>query len=166
MNLNKVFIIGRLTADPQLKTTPNGQSVATFSIATNRVWNDKNGAKQEETEFHNIVVWGRQAEVAGKFLMKGSETIIEGRIKTRTWQDKEGQNRRTTEIICEALQLGARPGNIGGGWQGGSNTASSRPPAPKEESSNDNQVAKVEELPTIDMDDTPPAGINDDDLPF
>ncbi len=117
MNLNKIFVLGRLTNDPQLKTIPSGQSVATFSVATNRVWFDKAGSKQEETEYHNVVVWGRQAEVASQFLIKGSLVLIEGRIKTRTWQSKEGQNRKTTEIISERMQLGPRPsgatGNVG-----------------------------------------------------
>lgn len=108
MNLNKAFILGRLTADPQLRTTPSGQSVGNFSIATNRVWNNKSGAKQEETEFHNVVVWGRQAEIANQFLVKGSLVLIEGRLRTRTWQDQQGQNRRTTEIISERMQLGPR----------------------------------------------------------
>ena len=113
MNLNKVFILGRLTADPILRATPGGQNVASFSLATNRVWNDKNGQKQEAVEFHNIVVWGRQAEVAGKFLTKGAMALIEGRMQTRSWQDKQGQNRKTTEIVADRIQLGPRP--MGGG---------------------------------------------------
>ena len=108
MNLNKIFILGRLTADPELRTTPGGQSVTSFSVATNRVWNDKAGAKQEEVEYHNVVVWARQAEVASQFLTKGSLVLVEGRIRTRSWQDKQGQNRKTTEIICERLQFGPR----------------------------------------------------------
>src|SRR3989344_4344973 len=98
MNLNKVFILGRLTVDPQLRSTAGGQSVASFGLATNRVWTDKAGAKQEAVEFHNVVVWGRQAEIASKFLIKGSLVLIEGRLQTRSWDDKQGQKRRTTEI--------------------------------------------------------------------
>lgn len=112
MNLNKAFIVGRLTADPQLRATQSGQSVGSFGVATNRVWTDKAGAKQEETEFHNVVVWGRQAEIASKFLVKGSLVLVEGRIQTRTWQDREGQARRTTEIVAERIQLGPRPGGF------------------------------------------------------
>lgn len=108
MNLNKVFILGRLTADPQLRTTPSGQQVTNFSLATNRVWTDKSGMKQEEAEFHNIVVWGRQAEVATQFLTKGGLALVEGRLRTRTWQDQQGQSRRTTEIIADRIQLGPR----------------------------------------------------------
>src|SRR3989344_3434696 len=115
MNLNKVFILGRLTADPQLRSTPSGAAVANFSVATNRVWNDKNGAKQESVEFHNVVVWGKQAEVASRFLKKGGLVLVEGRLQTRDWEDKTGQKRKTTEIIGERLQLGPRPS--GGGQQ-------------------------------------------------
>jgi single-strand DNA-binding protein len=115
MNLNKVFILGRLTADPQLRSTASGQQVASFGVATNRVWNDKSGQKQEATEFHNIVVWGRQAEVASKFLVKGSLVLIEGRLQTRSWDDNQGQKRRTTEIVGDRIQLGPRPQGGGGG---------------------------------------------------
>src|SRR3989344_2942626 len=113
MNLNKVFLLGRVTADPQLRTTTSGQKVTGFSIATNRIWTDKNGAKQEDAEFHNVVVWGRQAEIATQFLIKGSLVLIEGRLQTRTWQDKQGQDKRTTEIVADRLQLGPRPAGAG-----------------------------------------------------
>ncbi len=108
MNLNKVFLIGRLTSDPQLKTTMSGQMVTTFSLATNRVWINKQGQRQEDTQFHNIVVWGRQAEIASQFLKKGTMVFIEGRIQSRSWQDNQGQNRRVFEIVAERLQLGPR----------------------------------------------------------
>lgn len=129
MNLNKIIIVGRVTADPQVRTTPSGQSVTTIGVATNYTWNDKNGAKQEEVEFHNVVLWGRQAEVAGQYLRKGATVLIEGRLRTRSWTDKQGQQKRTTEIIAERLQLGPRPmgggsEGGGGGWQGGSSSGS------------------------------------------
>jgi len=109
MNLNKVFIIGRLTADPILKTTPTGQSVCNFSVATNRVWNDRNsGQKQNETQYHNIVLWRRLAEISSQYLTKGSLILIEGRLQTRTWQDQSGKNNYRTEIIAERMQLGPR----------------------------------------------------------
>jgi len=108
MDLNKVFIIGRLTADPQLRSTPGGQQVTSFGVATNRVWNDKSGNKQKEVEFHNIVLWGRQAEIVSQFLTKGSMILVEGRLRTRSWQNKQGQNVKTTEIIGERIQLGPR----------------------------------------------------------
>lgn len=110
MNLNKVFILGRLVDAPQLRTTPSGYAVATFSVATNRIWSRKtDGQRQTDVQYHNIVVWNRQAEIAAQFLTKGCLVLIEGRLQTRTWQDRQGQNRRTTEIVCERLQLGPRP---------------------------------------------------------
>ncbi len=109
MNLNHAIILGRVTADPQLKTTQGGSSVASFGVATNRTWNDKDGQKREEVEFHTVVTFGRQAEVACQFLKKGSLVLIEGRIATRTWTGKDNVERRTTEIICENMQLGPRP---------------------------------------------------------
>ncbi len=112
MNLNKVFIIGRLTTDPEVRTTPAGDRVTTLGIATNRVWNDKSGAKKQSTEFHNVVLWGRQADVAGQFLIKGSMVFIEGRLQTRSWQGKDGSTRKITEVVGERMQLGPRPGHI------------------------------------------------------
>jgi single-strand DNA-binding protein len=109
MNLNKVIILGRVTANPTLRSTPGGQSVASLSIATNRVWTDKSGKKQEDATFHNVVLWGRQAEIASQYVVKGSTLLVEGRLQTRTWQDKDGNKRQTTEIICEHLQLGPKP---------------------------------------------------------
>ncbi len=145
MNLNKVFILGRLTADPVLRATPSGQQVASFSLATNRVWNDKAGQKQEAVEFHNIVVWGRQAEVASKFLTKGGLALIEGRMQTRGWQDKQGQNRKTTEIIAERIQLGPRAG--GGAPKGDYNAPAAHNEAP---------------VPTIEIEED----MKSEDVPF
>jgi single-strand DNA-binding protein len=146
MNLNKVFILGRLTADPQLRSTAGGTQVATFSVATNRVWNDKSGTKKESAEFHNVVVWGRQAEVASRFLTKGAMALIEGRLQTREWEGKDGQKRKITEIICERLQLGPRPGSS----RGSAETA--------------NQSAKKEELPVVELEGE--EEIKSEDLPF
>ena len=112
MNLNKAFILGRLTVDPQLRSTQTGQQVASFGVATNRVWTDKNGQKQEAVEFHNVVVWGRQAEIVTQYLNKGSLILVEGRLQTRSWQDKQGQQKKTTEIIAEKIQLGPRAGGV------------------------------------------------------
>jgi single-strand DNA-binding protein len=127
MNLNKVFLIGRLTADPQIKTTPSGTPVGTFSLATNRVWINKDGEKKEDVQFHNVVVWGKQAEVVSQYLRKGSLAMVEGRLQTRSWQDSQGQNRRTTEIVCERLQLGPRS------FGGASQNLTGEEPAVKEE---------------------------------
>jgi single-strand DNA-binding protein len=108
MNLNKVFILGNLTRDPELRQTTTGQSVCSFGMATNSFYTDKSGQKQKKAEFHNVVVWGRQAEIANQFLKKGSSVLVEGRLQTRAWQDKQGQTHRTTEIISERIQLGPR----------------------------------------------------------
>jgi len=111
MNVNKVFILGNLTRDPELRTTPAGQSVASFSVATNRIWNDKNGQRQSEVEFHNVVVWGKLAETASRYLSKGKLVFVEGRLKTRTWTDQNGVRHSKTEIIAQNFQLGPRGAN-------------------------------------------------------
>jgi single-strand DNA-binding protein len=160
MNLNKVFIIGRLTADPQLRNTASGQAVTSFSVATNRVWTDKAGAKQESTEFHNVVVWGRQAEVATQYLVKGSVVMIEGRLQTRSWTDKNGQPRKTTEIISERLQLGPRP--FGQGQKSQESGVRSRGGQQTDAASE--QVPPVEEIPTVNLDAEPE--VKPEDLPF
>lgn len=111
MNLNKVIIIGRLTGDPELRSTNSGNSVANFSMATNRNWTDSKGEKQEEAQFHNVIAWGRKAEVASKFLSKGDLAMIEGRLQTRKWEDKNGNNRYTTEIVADVIQFGPKNEN-------------------------------------------------------
>ena len=108
MNLNKAFVLGRLTNDPETRALPSGQPVANFSIATNRVWTDQGGSKQEAAEFHNIVVFGKLADVASRYLTKGALVLIEGRIQTRSWEDQSGTRKYRTEIIAEGLQLGPR----------------------------------------------------------
>jgi single-strand DNA-binding protein len=107
--VNKVILIGNLGKDPELRYTPSGQAVATFSLATSEKWRDREGITQDRTEWHNIVVWGRQAEIAKEYLAKGRQVYIEGRIQTRSWEDKDGNKRYTTEIIGQRLQfLGTR----------------------------------------------------------
>ncbi|MCP6719073.1 MAG: single-stranded DNA-binding protein [Patescibacteria group bacterium] len=108
MNLNKVSLIGRLTRDPELKTIPSGQALTTFGLATGRFFVDKSGQKQQETEFHNIVLFGRIAEIASQYLTKGSLVYLEGRIRTRSWQDQSGNKRYRTEILAQRLQLGPK----------------------------------------------------------
>lgn len=151
MNLNKVFLIGRLTRDPELRTTTGGQPVTSFGVATNRVWTDKNGSRQEDVQFHNIVVWGRQAEIASQFLTKGALIFLEGRLQTRSWQGKDGQNMRTTEIVAERIQFGPRV-------QGGSIVRGA------DVSRDQHQNSKSEELPVIDVDES--GDIKAEDLPF
>lgn len=108
MNLNKVFVLGNLTRDPEVRTTPGGQQVASFSIATNRVWYNQAKEKNQEVEFHNIVAWGRLAEIVGQYLKKGQLALIEGRIKTRSWQAQDGTKKYRTEIIAENMQMGPK----------------------------------------------------------
>lgn len=114
-SVNKVILIGNLGKDPELKTIPSGTLVATFSLATTEQFTDKNGQKKDQTEWHNIVVWGKLAELAGKYLAKGRSVYVEGSLKTRSWDDKDGKKRFTTEIIANQLQfLGSKPeGNSG-----------------------------------------------------
>ena len=113
MNLNKVFIIGNMTRDPELRNLPSGAAVASFGIATNRVWKNQQGEKQEEVQFHNIVVFGRQAEIVNQYLAKGSLILVEGRIQTRSWDGKDGTKQYRTEIVAERIQFGPRSGQSG-----------------------------------------------------
>jgi single-strand DNA-binding protein len=116
MNLNKVFLIGRLTRDPEIRVMPSGQQVATFGLATDRFYTDKtSGQRQQKTEFHNIVMFSRLAEIASQYLKKGSLAMVEGRLQTRDWQDASGQKRYRTEIVADSMQLGPRGGVEGGG---------------------------------------------------
>lgn len=136
MNINKLIIAGRLGKDPELKTTTNGTSVASFSVATNRTWTDKQGQKQEDTEWVNCVAWGKTAETISKFFHKGKEIYLEGRIQTRKWQDKEGNNRYTTEMVIDTFQF------VGYDKDGGSK--GNTPPPPQDNVSTD---IDVEEIP-------------------
>ena len=128
MNFNKAFVLGNVTRDPELRTTPGGQNVCSFGIATNRVWRDQSGQRQEQVEFHNIVAWGRLAQICSQYLKKGSLVFIEGRIQTRSWQAQDGQKRFRTEIVAENMQLGPRGG--GGGREAGAGTQAEEPAQP------------------------------------
>lgn len=116
MYLNKAFVAGNLTRDPELRALPSGANVSTFGVATNRVWYNQNREKQEATEFHNIVVFGRQAETCAQYLKKGSQVLVEGRLQTRSW-DKDGQKQYRTEIVADRVQFGAPPSGGRGGYQ-------------------------------------------------
>jgi single-strand DNA-binding protein len=109
MSVNKVILVGRLGQNPELRYTPSGAAVANFSVATNEVWNDKQGQKQERTEWHRVVVWGKLAELCNQYLQKGREAYLEGRLQTRQWQDKDGNTKYTTEIHAQTVQF------LGGG---------------------------------------------------
>lgn len=110
MYLNKALIIGNLTRDPELKSLPSGTAVCNFSLATNRNYTDREGNKKEDTNFHNIVVFGRQAETTAQYLSKGSMALVEGRIQTRSWEGDDGQRRYRTEIVAQRVQFGPRSG--------------------------------------------------------
>ena len=132
--LNKVMLIGNLGRDPEVRSTPSGQNVASFSLATNRKWKDRDGNRQEQTEWHNIVCWGRQAEVAGQYLTKGKQIYVEGRLQTRSWDDKQsGEKKYKTEVVCDNFQmLGSRGEATAGGSSGDSEFASA-PQGPAED---------------------------------
>lgn len=159
MYLNKAIIIGNLTREPEIKALPSGIQVCSFSVATNRVWKDKNGAKQESVDFHNIVVFGRQAETAGQYLKKGQSVLVEGRIQTRSWDDKDGQKKYRTEIVADRVQFGPKAGaaSAGGGQSSGYSEASS--PA----ASTGSKAKKAEEPGGIEY---PTDEINPEDIPF
>jgi single-strand DNA-binding protein len=165
MDLNKVILVGRVTADPQVRSTPGGQSVTTIGVATNRTWTDKAGQKQEQTEFHNVVLWGRTAEIAGQYLTKGAMVLIEGRMQTRSWTDKQGQQRKTTEVMAERMQLGPRAaGGGGGGGQGvGRSFGSGASSSPAQDGGDKNAVPSLDEIPVINLEEDE---IKPEDIPF
>ncbi|QQG45869.1 MAG: single-stranded DNA-binding protein [Candidatus Niyogibacteria bacterium] len=144
MNLNKIFIIGNLTRDPETRSLPSGQNVTSFGVATNRFFN-KDGQKQQDTQFHNVVAFGRLADVAKQYLNKGSLIMVEGRIQNRSWQGQDGQKKYRTEIVTERMQLGPR----------NSGSSASRP-----------EKAKEESQPEVDTIEYGEENINPDDIPF
>jgi single-strand DNA-binding protein len=113
MSVNKVILVGRLGQNPEVRYTPSGAAVANFSVATNESWVDKSGQKQERTEWHRVVVWGKLAELCGQYLAKGRQAYVEGRLQTRQWQDKDGQTKYTTEVQAQTIQF------LGAGAQAG-----------------------------------------------
>src|SRR5882672_10763505 len=115
MYINKVFLFGNLTRDPELRALPSGMNVCSFSVATNRVYKDRDGKKQEQTDFHNVVVFGRQADTVNQYLKKGSSVFVEGRMQTRSWEGKDGEKKYRTEIVADRVQFGPRAGGGGGG---------------------------------------------------
>ena len=136
MFINKAILYGNLTRDPELKSLPSGIQVCSFSIATNRVYKDKDGNKKEQADFHNIVAFGRQAELVAQYLKKGSGAFVEGRMQTRSWDDKtSGEKKYRTEVVADRIQFGPRPGGGGGGGAsaagapGGSSNKDAAPPA-------------------------------------
>ncbi len=121
MYLNKVFVFGNLTRDPERRSLPSGQAVVSFGLATNRVFIGRDGQKKEEVEFHNIVIFGKTAETAAQYLKKGSSVLIEGRLRTNNWMDNAGVKHYKTEIITDRMQFGPRTAGSGGNYSGGGN---------------------------------------------
>jgi len=150
MNLNKAIIFGNLTRDPELRTTPNGVQVASFAVATNRVWRDKNGDKQESADYHNIVVFGRQAETSAQYLRKGASAFVEGRLQTRSWDTPDGTKKYRTEIVADRVQFGPR------------REGSTVPPAEK----SSNKEGEQKSNSTSDSIEYPEEDVNVDDIPF
>lgn len=166
MNLNKVFLIGRLTRDPEMRSTNTGQNVTSISLATGRTYTDKNGQKQEQTEYHNLVLWGRTAEIANQYLIKGQECCFEGRLQTRSYTGKDGVERRVTEVVVENMQMGQKPKNAP--YEGVPAGTMKRPSNPTTAATNKNangSQPKEEDLPTINLDDEKDE-IRIEDVPF
>lgn len=166
MSLNKVLLIGNLTRDPELRSTPSGQSVANFAIATNRVWKDpQSGEKKEAVEFHNIVMWRRLAEIAGQYLRKGSKIFLEGRLQTRSWQDQSGTKKYMTEVVAENMQmLDRKPQGQGSAPYQPANREFSPSGAPAQTASQP-APPQPEEIPTIQIDENQDE-VKIEDIPF
>ena len=161
MNVNKAIIIGRLVRDPEVRTTPSGQTVTNFSVATSSKWKGQDGQMNEKTEFHNVVAWGKRGEVIGQYMTKGQEIYVEGRLETRSWDDKDsGKKMYRTEINLENFEFGAKAGggSSQGNFQQNQNNAQSTP------QNNQNTAVKEEEIPTINLDDEQEVKI--EDVPF
>jgi single-strand DNA-binding protein len=144
--INKVILVGNLGNDPEMKYTTGGQAVARFNIATSESWTDKSGQKQERTEWHKIVVWGKLGEICGKHLSKGRQAYIEGKLQTRQWEDQQGQKRYTTEVVAATVQFLGAPGGYAAGPR-------------NQESSQDSQQAPAAEFgaePQFDADEEIP----------
>ncbi len=151
MYLNKAIVYGNLTRDPEIKALPSGSKVCSFSVATNRVWKDQAGAKKEAVDFHNIVVFGRQAETAAQYLKKGAGVFVEGRMQTRSWDGADGQKKYRTEIVADRVQFGPRGGAISP-TSGAKNVQA--------------EDASQKDAPAVDTIDYPEEEINPDDIPF
>ncbi len=142
MNLNKVMIIGNLTRDPESRTTPQGVQVTTFTVATNFIWTDPSGQKQEKVEYHNIVAWRKLGEICAQYLTKGSKVYVEGRLQTRSWDDQNGNKRYRTEIIAENMIMLDRPQSSSSATAPSASTPES-PPLPEAEE----EEINVDEIP-------------------
>ena len=171
-SVNKVIVLGNLGRDPEVRYTPNGSAVCNLRIATTRNWKSKDsGEKMEETEWHSVVLYDRQAEIAGEYLKKGRSVYIEGRLKTRKWQDKEGVDRYTTEIVADSMQLlGGREGGGGGGGgaddEGGGGGYSERSAAPQRSAPASRPASQASNRPAPQKPASTGFDNMDDDIPF
>lgn len=148
MNLNKAMLIGNVTRDPEMRNTPSGQSVASFSVATNFVWTDQSGQQQKKTEFHNIIAWRKLAEVCAKYLHKGSKVFVEGRLQTTDWTGQDGVKRYRTEIILEnMIMLDSKNSAPFGGQNTGSSNNASEAIIEIPEDIVDDEEIRVENIP-------------------
>ena len=147
MNLNRATIIGNLTRDPEVRTTTTGQNVASFGVATNHTWTDKSGQKQERAEFHNIVVWGKLAEICGQYLSKGRKVYIEGRLQTREWEGQDGAKRNRTEIIAENMIMLDRGTGAAPAAGASMATAAAASAAPAQAQQGGDDEIRVEDIP-------------------
>jgi len=157
MSVNKVILVGNLGKDPELRYTPSGAAVCTFSLATTEKFKDRSGEMQEKTEWHNIVVWRQLAEICGKYLHKGKQVYIEGRIQTRSYDDRDGNKRYITEIVADQMQMLGRPGDESGGY--------SRPAGDARQGRPANQRPAAAGAPAYEDFADPPFN-PDDDIPF
>lgn len=158
MYINKAFIYGNLTRDPELKSLPSGVPVVSFGLATTRSWKNKDGQKQEDTQFHNVVAFGPMARTIGQYLKKGRAVFVEGRIQTRSWDAPDGQKKYRTEIVVDSFQFGPLPAGASGSNFGGATGNS----VAGESSAHDEQSAS----PALDTIQYPEEDINPDDIPF
>jgi single-strand DNA-binding protein len=168
--VNKVIIVGHLGADPEVRYTQGGQAVASFNVATSETFNDKNGERQERTEWHRIVAWAKLAELCGEYLRKGRQAYIEGRLQTRQWDDKDGNKRYTTEIVAQTVQfLGGRGDNAGAprSDEGGAPAPAPRQQAAPQQRPPQQQAAPQARAPSGgDQFNYGPPPLSDDDIPF
>ncbi len=158
MNVNKAIIVGRLTRDPEARTTPNGKSVTSLSVATSQNWTNQAGEKQEKTEFHDVVLWGKVAEIAAQYLIKGQEVYLEGRLETRDWEGKDGVRRYKTEIVLSGIdgrmQMGSKPRGSGNWNQDADKNqkdAGAKSSPSKKSEGSDNSDDKEEEIKIEDI---------------
>lgn len=164
MYINKAFIYGNLTKDPELKALPSGVPVASFSVATNRTWKDKNGAKQESVDFHNVVAFQKPAELIHQYLRKGSGIYVEGRIQNRSWDDKTtGEKKYRTEIVVENFQFGPKAGGGSGEYTPSGASGAAAPAHTSKPSAKASAQPQPAQLDTIEY---PDEDINPDDIPF